>query len=170
MASFVVIEFDRTKPTIEIYAPNYTTSEILNVITVEANEPLSTFQEFYAVDHQGNRYDYTFYQETPNTFIGRVRFNALPSGILRLYARVKDEVDNISDLAMVSIDVKEDFQLLKMEVSHQARDIKDAVRPHSNHSVKDYERNLKVNQRIAKTAEQQKTMRVEETHDDADLV
>lgn len=170
MASFVVIEFDRTKPTIEVHAPNYTTNEIVNVITIEASESLSSYQEFYIIDSQGGRHDYTFFQEAPNTYIGRIRFNTVPVGILNLYARVKDEVENISDLAVASIELKQDFQLLKMEVSHWTRDIKNSHRPHSSQLIADQRfAEIKTKHKIIRTNDSHRSMQIEEKHDDADL-
>lgn len=122
MASYVQITFDRTSPEIEIYAPRYTTNEIVNIITVEANEPLSTHQEFYVEDGQGGIHNYTFIQSEPHIFTGRIRFNDnVPYGILKIFARVRDEVDNESNLVMATIELKESIRLLTMTESHRER-------------------------------------------------
>lgn len=146
MASYVVIEFDRTAPAIEIQAPNYTTNEITTVIRIEASESVSSYQEFYVIDNQGTRHDYTFLQEDSNTFIGRIRFNTMPLGLVSLYARVKDEVDNISDVAMATIEVKEHNRLLKMDTRFSARGV----------SVKEYASNID-------TREKAKAIKTDET-------
>jgi hypothetical protein len=123
MASFVQVQFDRTKPEVEIYAPNYTTQEILNVITIQANEPLSTYQDFYIEDSYGTIHEYTFTQSEPDVYTGRIILNNLPFGILKLYAKVRDEVDNESNLVMASIELKESIQLVDMTESHKERAI-----------------------------------------------
>ena len=128
MSSYVVIDFDRTAPSIEIYAPRYTTNELINVITIEADEPLSTFQEFYAIDNQNTKHDFTFHQESENTYVGIVQFNAVPTGILTFYARVKDTVDNTSNLISKTIEVKEELHLLKIDISDTARKITESNR------------------------------------------
>lgn len=142
----------------------------MNVITVEANEALSTYQEFYVIDSKGNRHDYTFHQESPNLYIGRIRFNTTPFGILSLYARVRDEVDNISDVAVTAIELKEDFQLLKMEVSHREREIENFHRPYSTQLVHDRKyTEIHEGHKINQTKEKHYTTKIDEKHDDADL-
>lgn len=117
MSSYVLIDLDTTKPEISIYAPRYTTEEITNVITIEANEALSTYQEIYIIDSAGQRHDYTFEKESDNNFVGRIRFNNLPLGIAIIHARVTDEVDNVSDLALSAIEIKKAITLLSLEIN-----------------------------------------------------
>jgi hypothetical protein len=117
--SYVVLTIDTTNPTIEIYAPSYTTHDITNVIRIESNEPISNYQEFYVIDSNNVRYDYTFIQEDENTWIGRVRFNDLPYGVHTLYARVKDEVDNYSNLAVKPFELRESLLKGNITISHK---------------------------------------------------
>jgi hypothetical protein len=121
MADFVQVYFDRTKPEVEIYAPNYTTQEVINVITIQANEPLSTFQNFYIEDSYGTIHTYTFAKSESDAYTGRLLLNNLPFGILKLYAKVRDEVDNESDLVMATIELKESIRLVDMTESHKER-------------------------------------------------
>ena len=166
MASYIVIEFDRTAPEIEMFAPSYTTNEITTVITIEANESMSSYQEFYAIDNLGNRHIYTFHQEDPNTYIGRIRFNTVPLGLVNLYARVKDEVDNISDVAMATIEVKEHNQLLKLSTKHAARNVRTG---HGNYGtilpiLRDTE--IKVDDRTMETDTAETVRRIDTSNQD----
>lgn len=120
--SYVVLEIDTTNPTVSIYAPNYTTQDVVNTITIEANEPVSDYQDIYLIDSLDNRHDYTFSKESDNQYVGRVRFNNLPLGVHTLYARLKDEVDNYSNVAIKSIEIKE--SLNKGEISISDREFK----------------------------------------------
>lgn len=120
--SWVILELDTLEPRIEVFAPNYTTVETLTLITIEANEDLSTYQEFYAIDQNGVRHDYTFFQEDKNTFIGRVRFNDnVPLGHIVFYARVMDEVGNISALYQKTIDVRANVPMIQLEIGEAER-------------------------------------------------
>lgn len=107
MTSYILINYDTTKPEIQLYAPTHTTGEIDNVVTIEANEDLSLYQEFYVIDMNGNRHDYTFHMEDKRTFVGKLRLNNMPIGIVTIYARVKDEVGNISNLIYKTVEIKE---------------------------------------------------------------
>lgn len=123
MSSYVLIDYDTTQPEIEIHAPSYTTDEITNVITIEANEALSNFQEFYVIDSFGNRYDYTFQKEDDTTYVGKIRFNTMPFGIVTFYARVKDDVGNISKLISKPIRIRENVILLNLVMDIKNRDV-----------------------------------------------
>lgn len=115
--SYVVINIDTTNPTISIYAPNYTTQDVVNTITIEADEPIADYQEIYLIDSLSNRYDYTFAKEADNQYVGRIRFNNLPLGVHTMYARVKDEVNNFSNIAVKQIEIKESLNKGNVTVS-----------------------------------------------------
>jgi hypothetical protein len=105
MASFFYINLDLESPKLEISAPNYTTQNIYNDIFIYSNEKLSDFQEIYIIDKNGARHDLIFAYDN-NKFIGKVKFS-IPVGIATIYARLKDIVDNVSDLYSKTIEVKE---------------------------------------------------------------
>lgn len=123
MSSYLLIDLDTTKPEVSIYAPRYTTEDISNTITIEANESLSAYQDIYVVDSEGRRHNYTFEKESDNIFIGKIRFNNLPLGIATIYARVTDEVDNVSDLALSTIEIKKAITLLSLEIADFSKDV-----------------------------------------------
>lgn len=118
----ITIELDTTPPILEIHAPKYSTREIENHITVEANETLSSYQEIYIIDSTGNRYDFQF-KHNDNKLIGIVKFNQLSFGTATLHIRVKDEVDNLSQLYQHKIEIKDNISRLRMDISHSIRPI-----------------------------------------------
>ena len=118
MASYVVVNIDTTSPTIEIYAPSYTTTDINNEITVQANENLSLNDvEIYTIDYQGVRTDYTF-ELDGDKYIGDIRFADAPVGsIITLYARVSDDVNNISNLVSKTIHIVTNITILSLDIN-----------------------------------------------------
>jgi hypothetical protein len=139
--SYVILELDTTPPSIQIYAPKYTTNDLLNVITIEANEKLSDYQDIWVVDSNGKRHNYNFSKETDESYIGYVQFTSFPLGVSTIYARLKDEVGNMSELKSFNFVIKE--SLNKMFVK---------IRDFQNHSVevKDKERLVKVKDKSKK--------------------
>jgi len=121
MSSYLVIDFDTTSPQIEIFSPRYTTKDVVNEIAIQSDETLSNFQEVYALDSNGVRHDYTFLQVQGNQYIGQIRFNDFPYGIATIYARMKDEVDNYSDLIYKSIEIKESYTSLNLKINDRNR-------------------------------------------------
>jgi hypothetical protein len=123
MPNYVLIELDTTSPQIEVFAPRYTTDDIINKITIESNEKLANYQEVYVIDSKGLRHDYTFSRDSENTFTGIIRFINYPLGIATIYARMKDEVDNFSNIASTSIEIKEGLTLLSLDIKDSAMNI-----------------------------------------------
>lgn len=123
MSSYIMLEIDTTQPNIEIYAPSYTTTDIVNEITINSDEALSDYQEIYAIDGNGVRHDYTFQKKSGNQLIGYAKFSGCPLGIVTLYARVKDEVDNISNLISKTINIASSVTLLTLDISDRVMDI-----------------------------------------------
>lgn len=118
--NYIIIEFDTTRPDIAVYAPTYTNNETVNVITVESNERLSSFQEFYGIDSAGIRHDYTF-EYAGTRYVGRLRFNDVPLGHVTLYARIEDEVGNRSDVASKTLNVVQYVPMLNAETNISSR-------------------------------------------------
>lgn len=106
MSSYVIVELDTTAPHIDIYAPRYTTRDVVNIITIESNETLADYQEIYIVDSNEVRHDLTFNRESDTRYVGAVRFNNISIGIVQIFARMKDEVDNFSNSVIKTIEVK----------------------------------------------------------------
>lgn len=118
MNNYFTLTLDTTGPIINIIAPSYTTPQTSDEISIVANETLSTYQEFYIVDSAGVRHDLTFDYEG-DRFVGLVSFSGYPFGTATIYARVKDEVMNISELVSktISIRLADDTQMLRLEIS-----------------------------------------------------
>lgn len=115
--SYVFIELDTIAPKVNIFAPSYTTQDIVNQITIEANENVSNHHEVWIIDSEGERHDYVFTKSKENQFIGLVRLNNLPFGISTIYARVSDDVGNISETASHSFTIKESLSKMFVKVS-----------------------------------------------------
>lgn len=143
MSSYVILELDTTAPHIDIYAPSYTTSSALNIITIEADETLAEYQDIYVIDNKGNRHDFTFNRDSDNQYVGAVRFNTMPLGIVQIYARMKDEVDNFSNVASATIEIKNTLQSATAKVSDISR-LNASVNEHKSERAKVYEKSRKV--------------------------
>lgn len=121
MSSYVIVELDTTAPHIDIYAPRYTTRESLNIITIESDEALAEYQDVYVLDKNGDRHNFTFNRDTDNQYIGIIKFNTMPLGIVQIFARMKDEVDNFSNVASATIEIKNTLQSAVAKVNDKAR-------------------------------------------------
>lgn len=102
MSSFFNLTLDTTPPSLNIISPDYSVQTMGDEIQVVSSEKLSSFQEIYFIDSAGKRFNCTFNNNEDNVLIGEVYFNC-SVGVGNLYVRVKDEVDNISDLYTKSI-------------------------------------------------------------------
>lgn len=114
MASYFYLELDTTSPFIEILAPSYATPQTYVEITIESNELLDTYQEVYVIDSKGQRHNITL-EYKYNSFQGVVLFNSVPFGMISIYARVKDNVGNPSNIAQKNINLIES-DTLSLEV------------------------------------------------------
>lgn len=128
MRNYVLIELDRTPPQINIYAPRYTTKEIVNTIIIESNEPLSNYQEIYVIDYDGVRHDYTFSKDGENRYIGNIRFANFNYGIVTLYARLQDNVGNISSVTSFPIEIKDSISSLKLDIRDKIMKIETSIK------------------------------------------
>lgn len=144
MTSFVYIELDTKPPEIQIFSPSYTTTKITNTIRIEANEPLSDYQEIYAIDSNGVRHEYTFNKEEANLLIGEVGFFNFPLGVATIYVRLKDEVENISDSASATIMIRENLTLLNLNIHDNDREVSINNVGYANY-VKDHLKKVFVN-------------------------
>lgn len=125
MANYFTLDLDTTGPIINIIAPSYTTPQTSDEISIVANETLSTYQEIYIVDSQGVRHDLTFTYEN-DRFVGLVSFSGYPFGPATIYAQVKDEVFNASELVSKTINIRlaNTLQMLRLEINDRSATIK----------------------------------------------
>jgi len=103
--SYFTLVLDTTPPEVEIIAPWYTTAHADTHIYIIADELLDTWQEIYIIDSTGKRHDLIFDYKGDRLY-GMVKFSQVASGIATIYARVRDEVHNISALVGKAIDIK----------------------------------------------------------------
>lgn len=145
MASYFYLELDTTSPFIEILAPSYATPQTYVEITIESNELLDTYHDVYAIDSKGERHDITL-EYNYNSFQGVVLFNSLPFGMVSIYARVKDSVGNLSNVAQKNINLIES-DTLSLEVGAYSKRLvslnKGIIRLETNSKTDDSEINIK---------------------------
>jgi len=110
MANFFKVELDTTPPSVSITAPSYTIPHIDTEIIISSDEPLDNYQEFFIVDSAGNRHDVIF-DYRGDSFRGVIDFWDYALGIATVYARVRDEVHNLSEIVMATIDIKKAAQV-----------------------------------------------------------
>lgn len=106
MASFITLELDTTPPKLQIYAPNYTTKNTDLNLTIIASEMVDKWQEIYLIDREGKKHDFTFHIDNKE-IIGLIPMANIPLGIATIYARLRDELHNVSDLYSFSFSVIE---------------------------------------------------------------
>lgn len=123
MSSHFYLTLDTTPPQLEIYAPTYTTRNTLTPITIQSNETLSSYQEVYIMDSENTRHNLTFTHKD-NQLIGSLYLSGYPIGIATLFVRLKDEVDNYSDLYFHSFTIIEsEILTAQMEVRLMANEM-----------------------------------------------
>ena len=156
MSSYLQVVLDTTSPTINIYAPNETTTETLTLYRVESNEKLTNLQNFYFIDSQGVRHN-VFFQYFGNYFEGNVNFSFFSNGLATFYAEVYDEVLNKSSFVNHTTNVIE--TRTEEEIAEDIRDTDEsrAVR------VTLVERKLEVSHQISKVSTTIKLYKTETT-------
>lgn len=105
--SHIKLTLDTTPPQVEIVAPTFVPQSAIAPIPiyVHANEELDPWHEVYFVDADGVRHDYTLLHQG-DMLSGAIPVHQMPTGIGTLYARVRDTVHNVSDIATHSIYVQ----------------------------------------------------------------
>lgn len=111
---FFTLELDTTGPNINIYMPNYTATSIETEIVIQSNEKLSEYQEIYILDSNRKRHDLIF-EYHGDYLLGKLVMNNISIGIATIYARLKDDVNNLSNIAYKSF-LLEDSTDLQLEI------------------------------------------------------
>lgn len=149
MASFVRIEIDTKAPNIGLYAPEFTTRETYNQVTVESDEELDTYQEIYLIDSLGVRHDFVFQRDSNRRYVGLIQLANVPIGLHTLYARMRDEVRNYSNLVSKVIEVRPSSGVRSEDAIYSI--VRDAVvvnvkikSEETNRKVKSEQRKVKV--------------------------
>lgn len=131
--NYIIIGLDTTAPIIEIIAPPYVDRVSNNTIIIESNEILSSYQEIYIIDSNGQRRDYTFLKEDTR-LTGQLTFNEYPFGVATLYCKLEDAVGNKTALLQKSFEVREgasfkmEMHLLQMRNNLAIRENKNSLK------------------------------------------
>ena len=104
MSAFFELRLDTTGPVAQIFAPSYTMIGMETEITVQADEELSPNHEIWVEDGEGKRFYLTFSRDG-DKLVGLYNFNDFSRGMVTIWARVKDEVLNVSELVSKPINL-----------------------------------------------------------------
>lgn len=118
--SYFILELDTTSPEVEIYAPDYTTRETENIVTIKANEALSSQYEARVIDSDSNIHELNFLMQDESTLFGRFTLPNASLGEATLYVIVSDEVGNVTESVFV-FEIKESVTILKQELTILSR-------------------------------------------------
>lgn len=126
MSSSFILELDTTPPEITINAPSYTTKFIPNTIYVTSNEILSdSYENIYIVDSNGATHDIDLSFDGNKIYSGSVIFKDYPNGVATIYAQLKDDVGNVSQLVSKTINVivSSDHLMLRLSMLKTTRGV-----------------------------------------------
>lgn len=129
--NYFVLELDTTSPVIEIQCPDYTTQREPLPIVIQAGEALDSWHDVFIIDSQGTRYN-VILTLNGDRFEGYISFNDVHHGVATIFARTRDEVFNISNIAQKSILVLASADVfLEISISEETADIalKEATMP-----------------------------------------
>lgn len=112
MANYFSLTLDTTSPTLSIAVPQYTSPNIYTDISIVANENLMDYQDIYIIDSDSVRHDLILGFSDTNELTGRFIFNEFPLGIATIYARLKDDVGNLSSLYSKTINIVQNQSLI----------------------------------------------------------
>ena len=133
MSSFLTVNLDTTKPSVEIYAPNYVATNSIMEVLVIANEDLDIYQDIQMV--YGDISIPLIFSQENNKFKGLVSLHGVPEGILEISVQVRDVVHNLSDKVVKTINALENKGLKlqsgaycqEMKCSHKASKIENKI-------------------------------------------
>lgn len=112
MSSYFTLELDTTPPKIELFGMNYTTKGADYDIEIRSSEPLMLWQDIYIIDSSGSRIDVILaFSEDRTALRGTVAFRDVKAGLASIYAQLKDEVGNLSNLAVLMVNVLESMKV-----------------------------------------------------------
>lgn len=112
MSSYFTLELDTTPPKIELFGMNYTAKGADYDIEIRSSEPLMLWQDIYIIDSSGSRIDVTLsFSDDRTALKGTVTFRDVKAGLASIYAQLKDEVGNLSNLALITVNVLETVKI-----------------------------------------------------------
>lgn len=111
MASYVLLTLDTTAPIFQIILPAYTTPTGITHITVQSNEQLSSYQNFYIIDILGNKTNLILGLSPDGTeYSTSIVLSNVAIGMATFYAQVQDTVWNMGNLQ------SQQFSMFKSEI------------------------------------------------------
>ena len=157
MSSFLTVNLDTTKPSVEIYAPNYVATNSIMEVLIVANENLDIYQDVQMV--YGDISIPLIFSQENNKLKGLVSLHGVPEGILEISVQVRDTVYNMSDKVVKTINALENKGLKlqsgaycqEMKCSHKASKIENKI-SYLDIKTKNECRNLKTAKTIMKQA------------------
>jgi len=108
--NYFILELDTTSPVIEIECPDYTTKREPLPIIIQANEALDSWHDVFIIDSQGTRHN-VILTLNGDRLEGFISFNDAHYGVATIFARTRDEVFNVSNIAQKSIVVMADAEV-----------------------------------------------------------
>ena len=155
MSSFLTVNLDTTKPSVEIYAPNYVATNSIMEVLIVANEDLDIYQDVQMV--YGDISIPLIFSQENNKLKGLVSLHGVPEGILEISVQVRDTVYNMSDKIVKTINALENKGLKlqsgaycqEMKCSHKASKIENKI-SYLDIKTKNECRNLKTSKTIMK--------------------
>ena len=133
MSSFLTVNLDTTKPSVEIYAPNYVATNSIMEVLIVANENLDIYQDVQMV--YGDISIPLIFSQENNKLKGLVSLHGVPEGTLEISVQVRDIVHNLSDKVVKTVNALENKGLKlqsgaycqEMKCSHKASKIENKI-------------------------------------------
>ena len=155
MSSFLTVNLDTTKPSVEIYAPNYVATNSIMEVLIIANEDLDIYQDIQMV--YGDISIPLIFSQENNKLKGLVSLHGVPEGMLEISVQVRDIVHNLSDKVVKTVNALENKGLKlqsgaycqEMKCSHKASKIENKI-SYLDIKTKNECRNLKTSKTIMK--------------------
>ena len=155
MSSFLTVNLDTTKPSVEIYAPNYVATNSIMEVLIIANEDLDIYQDVQMV--YGDISIPLIFSQENNKLKGLVSLHGVPEGMLEISVQVRDIVHNLSDKVVKTVNALENKGLKlqsgaycqEMKCSHKASKIENKI-SYLDIKTKNECRNLKTSKTIMK--------------------
>ena len=119
MANAFELTLDTTGPNIEIYGINYTVKGAQYEFTVISDSSLMLWQDVYYIDSVGQKIPLVLKMEGEK-LTGITDFSQACRGIATIYVTLRDDVGNISNTAMLHVDIL-DSVYLYCDVSAKTR-------------------------------------------------
>jgi hypothetical protein len=129
--NYFILELDTTSPVIEIECPEYTTKREPLPIIIQADEALDSWHDVFIIDSQGTRHN-VILTLSGDKFEGFISFNEVYHGMATIFARTRDEVFNVSNIAQKAVLVMADAEVfLEISISEGQAEIQlvEAIMP-----------------------------------------